>query len=257
MENLSAEFGFDLLYERGACLAVIKPAGLLTQAVPGIDCLELRVRKFIAQREEKQGNFYLVPVHRLDRPVSGVVLFCRNVRAAKRLSKQFERRTIRKSYWAMVQGQPAESAATWIDYVRKIPDVAQGEVAEESSPGAKYAELDYQVLEPTESAALLQLELKTGRYHQIRVQAAARGLPIWGDRQYGGTHDFGPEIEHERERHIALHARQIAFRHPMEEIDIELTAPLPATWAALPQWDQIASHANLPPVPAPTDSRTE
>src|SRR5579871_4903950 len=97
--------GFDILLEDGPVLVVCKPAGVATQAPPGIDSLETRIRAFIREREQKLGNFYLGIPHRLDRPVSGVMVFARHVRAAHRLSKQFEARTIRKVYWAAVAGR--------------------------------------------------------------------------------------------------------------------------------------------------------
>lgn len=216
-----------------------KPAGLLTQAPPGIDNLELQLRDFIKQREQKTGNIYLAIIHRLDRPVSGAIVFCRNVRAAQRLAAQFRQRTVQKTYWAIVEGRIASQAGEWIDQVRKIPDVAQGELVDASVEGAKTAQLSYRVLAETDSHSLLEIELGTGRYHQIRLQCAARGTPVLGDDLYGATQAFGPNVEDPRHQHIALHARRLQFRHPMVDEQVDITAPLPSAWQESGIWQQL------------------
>lgn len=240
MNDTPVQPRFNVLYKKGPCICVQKPAGLLTQAPPGIDNLEEQVRAFYKQREGKTGNIYLAIIHRLDRPVSGAIVFCRNVRAAQRLAAQFRERSVRKTYWGIVEGVPPEEQGEWTDFVRKIPDVAQGEVVDESGEGAKRAELGYQVIARTETHALLEIELGTGRYHQIRLQCAARGFPILGDRLYGAGESFGPEVEDPRHHHIALHARTLAFRHPMVDEMVEVTAPLPAAWIESPVWQQLS-----------------
>lgn len=232
----------DILYEKGPCICVQKPAGLLTQAPPGIDNLELQVRQFCKQREGKSGNIYLAIVHRLDRPVSGAILFCRNVRAAQRLAAQFRERSVGKKYWAIVEGVPDAEQGAWEDSVRKIPDVAQGEIVDEQAPGAKLARLTWRLLAKSASHALLEVDLGTGRYHQIRLQCAARGLPVLGDTLYGAAGPFGPVVEDPRHRHIALHARRLVFRHPMVDEKVEITAPLPAAWRASPIGQSLLSQ---------------
>src|SRR5438552_16225005 len=112
--------GFDILYEQGPCLVVNKPGGLLTQAPPEIDSLEVRVKRFLKARENKPGNVYLGVPHRLDRPVSGAMVLALHVRAARRLSEQFEERRIRKTYWALTEGSIEPAEGTWTDYLRKI-----------------------------------------------------------------------------------------------------------------------------------------
>ena len=114
--------GFDILYEEGPCLAVDKPGGLLTQAPPHIDSLEKRLRQYLQQRDAKPGRIYLGVPHRLDRPVSGVLLFARHVRAARRLSGQFERRMVDKRYVALLEGALDNDAGEWVDYIGKVPD---------------------------------------------------------------------------------------------------------------------------------------
>ena len=126
--------GFDILYEEGPCLVVVKPGGVATQAPPGIDSLEVRVKQFLRVRDSKPGNVYLGVPHRLDRPVSGVMVLARHVRAARRLSEQFEARTVRKTYWAVVEGKVSPDCGTWTDHLRKIPDAAQVEVVAPDHP---------------------------------------------------------------------------------------------------------------------------
>ncbi len=244
MDDISITPQFEILYEKGPCICVQKKAGLLTQAPPGIDNLETQLRDFCKQREGKTGNIYLAIIHRLDRPVSGAIVFCRNVRAAQRLAAQFRERTVRKKYWAIVEAGPTDDQGEWLDFVRKIPDVARGEVVDQTTEGGKRAELAYQVLARIEGYALLEIELQTGRYHQIRLQCAARGCPVLGDRLYGARESFGPNVEDPRHHHIALHARQLTFRHPMVEEVVDITAPLTDAWNDSPLWQQLRSQLN-------------
>lgn len=222
--------GFEILYEQGPCFVALKPAGLLTQAPPGVDSLELRVKRFLKARENKTGNIYLAVCHRLDRPVSGAVIFAKHVRAARRIGKQFEGRLVGKTYWALVHGKVKPANGTWRDHVRKIPEVAQSEVVAANHPDAKLAILHYQVVAQTESASWLEIELETGRTHQIRLQASARGHAIWGDAQYESKIEFGPQTVDKRQRVIALHARSLSFHHPMTDEPVNLTAELPGYW---------------------------
>lgn len=226
-------FGFELLYEVGACLVVAKPAGVATQAPPGIDSLEVRVRDFLRKRDDKQGNFYLALPHRLDRPVSGAVVLAKNIRAAKRLSQQFEQREVRKIYWACIAGEPAEDSGTWTDWIRKIPDAPQAEIVDQGHPDAKQAVLHFRRLGATAQGTWLEIALETGRMHQVRVQAAARGWPVLGDSLYGSTVEFGPASEDFRARAIALHGRTLSFVHPMTKEPAAVTAPLPDYWQPL------------------------
>lgn len=222
--------GFEILYEEGPVLVALKPAGLLTQAPPGIDSLELRVKRFLKAREAKPGNVYLAIIHRLDRPVSGAIVFCKHVRAARKLSEQFEDRMVTKTYWAWVAGQVAEERGTWTDYMRKVPGEARSEIADRSQADAQLAVLHYQVKGRNERGTWLEISLETGRTHQIRLQSAAHGHPVWGDGLYGSDIAFGPETADERAKAIALHARLLAFRHPMTQAPVEVVAALPAYW---------------------------
>jgi len=222
--------GFQILFEEGPCLVFNKPAGLLTQAPPGIDSLELRVRRFLQQREDKSHNLYLALPHRLDRPVSGAIVMARHVRAARRISEQFEQRTVHKAYWAIVEGSVAEASGTWIDWMRKVPDEPRSETVTADHPGAQQAVLHFRVIARAASATWLEIQLETGRTHQIRVQSAARGHAVAGDFQYGAVRPFGPATEDTRQRWIGLHARTLGFDHPMTRERIQIEAPVPAAW---------------------------
>ena len=225
--------GFTILYEEGPCLAVCKPPGLSTQAPPGIESLEVRIKEFLRQREEIAGKVYLGVPHRLDRPVSGVILFARLQRVAHRLCLQFERRQVRKTYWACVAGTPAPESGTWTDYLRKIPGQPRGEVVAADHAEARQAVLHYRTLAAAPWGTLLEIELQTGWMHQIRLQAAQRGYPVLGDALYGSTIPFGPPATDQRSRAIALHARSLAFRHPQTKADVCVVAPVPVIWQEL------------------------
>ena len=223
--------GFKLLYEKGPCLAVSKPAGLLTQAPPGIDSLEVRIKEFIKQREGTSGNVYLGVPHRLDRPASGAMVFARNRRAARRLSEQFEGRLVQKTYWAWVAGELDGDRGTWVDFIRKVPGEARAEIVPDTHPDGKEAILRYRVMRRNARGTVLEIELQTGRTHQIRVQASARGHPLLGDGFYGSTVPFGPDFCDHRQRAIALHAHQLAFLHPMSRERVVVQAPFPNFWS--------------------------
>jgi 23S rRNA pseudouridine1911/1915/1917 synthase len=224
--------GFDLLYEEGPCFVINKPGGVLTQAVPGVDSVEVRIKAFLKQREGKtSGDVYLGVPHRLDRPVSGAMVFARNIRATRRLAEQFEGRMVDKLYWALVQGAVPDEEGTWRDFTRKVPDEPRAEIVDRLHPDARLAVLNYRVRQRLGDVTWLEIKLETGRMHQIRLQVAARGFPIVGDAQYGSSRIFGPQTEDWRERWIGLHARLICFRHPMSRERVEVTAPLPQAWS--------------------------
>jgi 23S rRNA pseudouridine1911/1915/1917 synthase len=223
-----------ILFEDNHCLAVAKPAPLLTQAPPGVPSLEAWVKAYLKERYHKPGNVYLGIPHRLDRPVSGVVLFARNTKAARRLAEQFHSRQVRKLYWALVErgvdGSLPSEEGIWEDWLLKIKDEARAERVEPGTPGAKPARLLFRRLRVTESEVQLELEPETGRMHQLRLQSAVRGWPVRGDVLYGGRLPFGPAPELPRERVIALHARSLTFLHPLRFEPLTVVAPTPMTW---------------------------
>ena len=220
----------DILYEEGPCLVVNKPPGVLTQAPPGIDSLEVRIKAVLAAREDAPERIYVGVPHRLDRPATGAMVFGLTRRATRRLCEQFAARAVRKTYWALVEGQVEPAEGTWEDFLRKIPDEARAEVVAEGHREGRPAVLHYRVLEVLGDVTRLEVELETGRTHQVRVQAAARGYPVLGDALYGATRPFGPQHDDERLRAIALHARLLEFVHPRTREPVSVTAPLPEYW---------------------------
>ncbi len=220
----------QILFEDYHLLAVNKPAPLLTQAPPGVSSLEALVKDYIKQKYAKPAGVYLGVPHRLDRPVSGAIVFARNTKAARRLAEQFQKHEVEKSYWAIVAGHVRPDEGTWEDWLLKHPEEARTEKVEAGTPGAKSAALAYRPLRRTAGATLLEVRPLTGRSHQIRVQAASRGHPVLGDALYGSTEPFGPPAAEPRDRVIALHARGLTFRHPTTKDHISLTAPAPEWW---------------------------
>ncbi len=219
-----------VLYEDHHLIVVNKPAPLLTQGPPGLPSLEAAVKAYIKVKYAKPAGVYLGVPHRLDRPVSGVVLFCRNTKAAQRVHAQFQAHTVRKVYWAMVGGEVVPDAGVWEDWMRKLPEQSRTERASEGEPGAKRAMLEYRVRERRPGGTLVELAPLTGRMHQLRVQAAWRGHPVWGDTTYGSPVAFGPPGEQLRDRVIALHARRLTITHPFTRTPLEIEAPLPGYW---------------------------
>jgi 23S rRNA pseudouridine1911/1915/1917 synthase len=227
-----------ILFDSGPLFAVWKPPGLATQAPPQFPSLELQMKDWLRAREGKTGNVYLGVPHRLDRPVSGVILFTRHDRAARSVSRQLERRQVQKIYWACVAGFVTPDDGTWTDYLRKIYGRPQTEVVAADAPGAQIAVLRYRTLARVAAAegvpaTWLEIELETGRTHQIRVQAGSRGHAVLGDAAYGSPHAFGPQTFEPRERHIALHSRRIRLAHPKSREPVDVTAPLPDSWRPL------------------------
>ncbi|MGO8691188.1 MAG: RluA family pseudouridine synthase [Thermoguttaceae bacterium] len=220
---------FDILYEDGPCLVICKHAGVLTQAPPGIDSLEVQVKEFLRQRGGGE-DVYLGLPHRLDRPASGVMILATDYNTTRRLGRQFERRKVQKVYWACIEGQIQPEAGTWEDFVYKIPGQARAEVVAADHPGARTAVLHYRTMATAGWGTMLELTLETGRTHQIRVQAASRGHPLLGDAQYGSTVPLGSQHEDVRLRPIALHARSLTFTHPTSQQTITVTAPTPEYW---------------------------
>lgn len=220
-----------VLFEDNHCLAVLKPAPLLTQGVPpGVPTLEAMVKAYLKERYHKAGNVYLGIPHRLDRPVSGVIVFARNTKAAGRLAEQFQKRQVTKVYWAAVEGDVQPNEGTWHDWLLKLPEQARAERVAPETPSAREAILSYRCLRRVAGCTVLEIRPETGRMHQIRVQTAVRGWPVRGDMVYGSQMPFGPPAELPRERVIALHARELTFLHPIRYEPITVQAPLPAFW---------------------------
>jgi 23S rRNA pseudouridine1911/1915/1917 synthase len=223
-----------ILFEDNHCLAVAKPPALLTQGVPpGIPTLEAQVKAYLKEKYHKAGNVYLGIPHRLDRPVSGVVVFARNTKAARRLAEQFQQRQVTKIYWAAVEGEVQPDEGVWHDWLRKLQEEARSERVEPGTPGARAAMLHFRRLGPCAGGTLLELRPQTGRMHQLRLQCSLRGWPVRGDQLYGAKLPFGPAAELPRDRVIALHARSLTFLHPIRYEPVTVTAPPPDAWQEL------------------------
>jgi len=204
-------------------IAVNKPAGLLTQPDRNTDeSLIDQTRQWIKEKYNKPNNIFLGLVHRLDRNVSGVVLFARTSKAASRLSKQFREGTPKKHYRAIVLGKLKEEHTTLVHYLRKEKSLRATVFPRETS-AAKRSELSYEVINSLENKSLLEVSLSTGRFHQIRAQMAFIGHPIIGDVKYGAPEPLPNQA-------IALYAHKLVFSHPVSNEKITLTAPEPKTW---------------------------
>lgn len=252
IESSSSIPAWHVLTEDGPVLAINKPAGLLTLgAGPKIPTLERQIKAYLKEKYGKPGNVYLGVVHRLDRPVSGVILFTRNSKAAGRLAEQFRERRIEKIYWGITDREPGEPSGTLIDWLLKVPDKAEVAVVAPETPGARQAVLHYRVVGQTPLGSLLEIQLETGRMHQIRVQLASRGWPILGDIQYGSTRYLAdPPPEELTANPIALHARQITFLHPVRYDSVKITAPVPDNWGDLGLSNEEIARAPMPEFPS-------
>jgi 23S rRNA pseudouridine1911/1915/1917 synthase len=219
----------DVLLEDNHCLAVNKPAGLSTQGdVTGEPSLIDEARAYLKTRYDKPGNVFVGLVHRLDRPVSGVVLLARTSKAAGRLSAQFRAGTVEKVYWAVVEGGALrEESGEWSDTLWKDERRNVVSVVPKGTPGGVEARLAFRVLERRARTITLELRPTTGRSHQLRIQLATRGLPIVGDRKYGAATTLWALDGKPR---VALHARRLTFTHPTRPGAISVSAPVPADW---------------------------
>ena len=226
-----------ILFDDEDCLALLKPAGQLVQgtwAPPGETTLEQDARGHLSPADPDAA--YLGIVHRLDRPVSGVLLWAKTQKAARRLAGQFQKRAVVKEYWAVVEtdapapdapARPLAAVDVWNDWLTpRTDDSGRIRVVPEGTPGARLATTRILVDDSAtlpDGLRLLRLWPETGRTHQLRVQAAARGAPVTGDATYGATLPFAPGV--------ALHARSLQARHPTTSAPLLLSAPLPDSWA--------------------------
>jgi 23S rRNA pseudouridine1911/1915/1917 synthase len=221
-----------VLYEDNHLLAVNKAAGLPTQgAVAGKPSVVTQAKAYLKRKYRKPGNVYLGVVSRLDLLVSGVVILARTSKAAARLNEQFRSRRVEKIYWVIAEGRVEPQSGQLVDFLAKdernkrMAIVADSEKpGENSTAKAQEAKLSYRRLKVIGDYSLLEIALETGRKHQIRLQLAARGHPILGDRKYGSKQAFP--------RGIALHCRRLVIEHTVKKTRLVLEAPSPKAWQA-------------------------
>lgn len=211
----------DILYEDNHIIAVNKkPSDIVQGDKTGDTPLSDFVKQYIKDKYEKPGEVFLGTVHRLDRPVSGVLLFARTSKALARLNEMFRTKEIRKTYWAVVKNKPVYSEGHLVHYLIKNEAKNMSKAFDKEKPGALRCELDYKLLCSSDNYHLLEVNPHTGRHHQIRVQLSAMGCPIKGDIKYGfpRTNPDGS---------IHLHARKIEFIHPVKKEPITIVADPP------------------------------
>ncbi len=210
-----------IVFEDNHLLVINKKAGELAQGdetgdVPLIDSL----KEFIKIRDQKPGNVFLGLVHRLDRPTSGILVFAKTGKALARMNEMFKTREVQKAYWAIVEGKPESQSGRLEHYLKKNPKNNKVTVYTKPTQEAKLAILEYKVLGDLDNYSLLEVDLFTGRSHQIRSQLSFIGHPIKGDLKYGAKRS-NPDGS------ISLHARKISFIHPVKKEELTIIAPPP------------------------------
>lgn len=211
-----------VLYEDNHLIIVNKDPGEIVQGdKTGDTPLSEIVKAWLKERHHKPGNVFLGVVHRLDRPVSGVVLFAKTSKALPRLNNMFAAHDkVAKTYWAIVQNRPAKPEATLMHWLTRQEKTNTARAYDHEVPGSKKAILDYRLIASSDRYHLLEIHLHTGRHHQIRCQLAKIGCPIKGDLKYGAPRS-NPDGS------ISLHARSLVLEHPVSHAEISVTAPVP------------------------------
>lgn len=213
----------QVLFEDNHLLVINKPAGLATMGVAeGRESVLTRAKAYVRHKYQKPGNVYLGVVSRLDAPVTGVLVIARTSKAASRLTDSFRDGDVEKNYWAVTRDAPDPVEGRCVDFVRKDERHRKMHITRQVRDDAKEARLTYRTQSAVRGGWLVEVQLETGRKHQIRLQLAHRQWPIIGDRKYGSQVAFA--------QGIALHARSIRFVHPVRKEWLQIEAPLPATW---------------------------
>lgn len=211
----------DILFEDNHLIIINKRAGDLVQGdKTGDPCLADILKEFIKKRDEKSGNVYLGVVHRLDRPTSGVVIFSKTSKALPRLNAMLQKKEIKKTYWAFVKNAPKELSGSLTHYLQRNPKQNKSYAFDEDKKDRKKGILHYDTKLKLTNYTLLEIELETGRHHQIRSQLAKIGSPIKGDLKYGFDRS-NPDGS------IHLHARSIQFQHPVKDELVNVIAKVP------------------------------
>ncbi len=210
-----------VLYEDNHLIAINKRPGDLVQGDKTGDLpLSDWVKQYIKKKYNKPGEVFLGTVHRLDRPTSGIVIFAKTSKALERMNKMFREKDIDKTYWALVKNKPYKTKDRLEDFFVKDPKTNKSKVTSEKTSNSKKAILNYSIRQTLNNYYLLEINLETGRHHQIRTQLAAIGCPIKGDLKYGFPRS-------NKDAGISLHARQIDFIHPVKKEPLKIVAPCP------------------------------
>ena len=210
-----------VVYEDNHIIVVNKTASEIVQAdKTGDTPLSETVKQYLKEKYQKPGNAFLGVTHRLDRPVSGLVIFAKTSKALTRLNEMFRAGEVKKTYWAVVKNAPKESEGELVHFLVRNEKQNKSYAYDKEVPNSKKAVLDYRLIGRSDNYYLLEVDLKTGRHHQIRCQLAKMGCPIKGDLKYGSPRS-NPDGS------ICLHARRVRFVHPVSKELIELKAPLP------------------------------
>lgn len=216
-----------ILHEDNHVLIFNKAAGEIVQGdKTGDECLAETLKAYIAQRDGKPGKVFLGIPHRLDRPVSGIVVFAKTSKALSRLSEMFRTGDIHKTYWALCCKAPEKESGELTDWLSRNVKMNKSFIVKAGSQGAKEARLRYQLLGRTDRYSLVEVELLTGRHHQIRCQLAGMGCVIKGDLKYGAPRS-NPDGG------ISLHSREIKFVHPVRKDEMDIIAPPPSSWKGI------------------------
>jgi len=211
----------EVLYEDNHLIAVNKTCSEIVQGdKTGDEPLSETLKRWLKEKYRKPGNVFLGVTHRLDRPVSGIVLFAKTSKALTRLNEMFREGTIQKTYWAIVKNTPKEPEAELVHYIVRNEKQNKSYAYDSERPNSKKAILSYRLLTHSDNYCLLEINLKTGRHHQIRCQLAKIGCPIKGDLKYGFPRS-------NKDGGISLHAREISFVHPVSKEPITIQAEVP------------------------------
>jgi 23S rRNA pseudouridine1911/1915/1917 synthase len=212
----------EILYEDNHIIAINKSVSEIVQAdKTGDKSLEELLKEYIKEKYKKPGEVFLGVVHRIDRPVSGVVLFARTSKALTRLNAMFQEKSVEKTYWAIVKNKPPRQEDSLVHYLVRNTKTNKSYCHEKEVPGSKQAILHYRCVASSDQYHMLEIRLETGRHHQIRSQLATIGSPIRGDLKYGFPRS-------NKDGGISLHSRKVKFVHPVRDEELTIEAPVPS-----------------------------
>jgi len=229
MKIISTKDNLQILHEDNHLIVINKRVGDIVQGdKTGDKPLSEVIKEYLKEKYNKPGEVFLGVVHRLDRPTSGIVVFARTSKALTRLNEMFSNRETQKTYWAIVKNRPENTEATLVHYLKRNEKNNTSKAHLKEVPESKKASLEYKIIKELDNYFVLEINLHSGRHHQIRAQLAAIGCPIKGDLKYGfdrSNSDGG----------IHLHARKLVFIHPVSKENIEIVAPTPndAIWNSI------------------------